>query len=75
MQYHATQYANTRVPFLNSPFYLFFMRTLDDTLDCLLEQPPQIGPLLSRLPEALFWGMCGSYRAEETDVMAIFRRR
>ncbi len=75
VHYYATQYANTRVPFLNSPFYLFFMRTQDDTLDCLLEQPPQIGPLLGQLPAALFWGMCGSYRAEETDVMAVFRRR
>jgi SAM-dependent methyltransferase len=75
VQYYATQYANTHVPFLNSPFYLFFMRTQDDTLDCLLEQPPQIAPVLAQLPAALFWGMCGSYRAEETDVMAIFRRR
>jgi SAM-dependent methyltransferase len=73
-EYYATQYANTRVPFLNSPFYLFFMRTQDDTLDCLLEQPPQIGPVLAQLPAALVWGLCGSYRAEETDVMAVFRR-
>jgi hypothetical protein len=75
VQYYPTQYANTAVPFLNSPFYLFFMRTLDDTLDCLIEQPPRIGPCLARLPSAMFWGMCGSYRAEETDVMAVFRRR
>jgi hypothetical protein len=74
-EYYATQYANTRVPFLNSPFYLFFMRTQDDTLDCLLEQRPQIGPVLAQLPAALVWGFCGSYRAEETDVMAVFRRR
>jgi 2-polyprenyl-3-methyl-5-hydroxy-6-metoxy-1,4-benzoquinol methylase len=74
VQYYATQYANTPVPVLNSPFYLFFMRTQDDTLDCLLEQPPQLGPVLAQLPAALFWGMCGSYRAEETDVMVIFRR-
>jgi SAM-dependent methyltransferase len=75
VQYYGTQYANTPVPFLNSPFYLFFMSTQDNTLDCLLEQPPQIAPVLARLPAALFWGMCGSYRAEETDVMAVFRRR
>jgi SAM-dependent methyltransferase len=75
VQYYPTQYANTPVPFLNSRFYLFFMRTLDDTLDCLIEQPPRLGPCLAQLPSALFWGMCGSYRAEETDVMAIFRRR
>lgn len=70
---HATQYANTLVPFLNSSFYLFFMRTLDDTLDCLFE-PPRIGPTLRRLPEALYWGLCGAYAAEATDIMVIFRR-
>lgn len=75
VQYYPTQYANTAVPFLNSRFYLFFMRTLDDTLDCLIEQPPRLGPCLAQLPAALFWGMCGSYGAEETDVMAVFRRR
>jgi SAM-dependent methyltransferase len=75
VQYYGTQYANTHVPFLNSPFYLFFMRTQDNTLDCLLDQPPKLGPVLAQLPAALFWGLCGSYRAEETDVMAIFRRR
>jgi 2-polyprenyl-3-methyl-5-hydroxy-6-metoxy-1,4-benzoquinol methylase len=74
VHYYATQYANTPVPFLNSPFYLFFMRTQDDTLDCLLEQPPRVAPVLAQLPAALFWGLCGSYRAEETDVMVIFRR-
>ena len=72
-QYYPTQYANTLVPFLNSRFYLFFMRTLDDTLDCLLEQPPRIGPCLGRWPAALVWGLCGAYHAEETDVMAVFR--
>lgn len=72
-QYYPTQYANTLVPFLNSRFYLFFMRTLDDTLDCLLEQPPRLGPCLSRWPAALAWGLCGAYQAEETDVMAVFR--
>lgn len=72
-QYYPTQYANTHVPFLNSRFYLFFMRTLDDTLDCLLEQPPRLGPCLARWPSALVWGLCGAYYAEETDVMAVFR--
>jgi len=74
-QYYPTQYANTLVPFLNSPFYLFFMRTLDDTLDSLLEQPPRLGPCLARWPSALAWGLCGAYFAEETDVMAVFRAR
>jgi SAM-dependent methyltransferase len=72
-KYYPTQYANTLVPFLNSRFYLFFMGTLDDTLDCLLEQPPRFGPCLARWPAALAWGLCGAYHAEETDVMAMFR--
>lgn len=72
-RFYPTQYANTLVPFLNSRFYLFFMRTLDDTLDCLLEQPPRVGPCLARWPAALGWGLFGAYLAEETDVMAVFR--
>jgi SAM-dependent methyltransferase len=71
--YHATQYANTVVPFLNSRFYQFFARTLDDTLDSLLEQPPELQPCLARLPSAVACGLCGYYCAEETDGMAIFR--
>jgi SAM-dependent methyltransferase len=73
VQYYPTQYANTLTPFLNSRFYLFFMRALDDTLDCLLEPPP-LGPLFARLPAALYWGICGASQAEATDVMAVFRK-
>lgn len=73
LTYHATQYANTLVPFLNSRFYQFYARTRDDTLDSLLEQPLQIRPCLAKLPSAVACGLCGYYRAEETDVMAIFR--
>lgn len=74
VQYYPTQYANTLTPFLNSRFYSFVMRALDDTLDSLLEPPP-IGPLLARLPMALYWGICGAGQAEATDVMAVFRKR
>lgn len=70
--YYPTQYANTVVPFLNSRFYQFFARTLDDTLDSLLEQPPELQPCLARLPSAVACGLCGYYCAEETDGMAIF---
>jgi hypothetical protein len=70
--HYSTQYANTAVPFLNSAFYRFFLRALDDTLDCLFE-PPRVAPLLRRLPEALFWGLAGAYLAEPIDVMVIFR--
>lgn len=69
---HATQYANTAIPFLSSAFYLFFMGALDDTLDCLFE-PPRLRPLLRRWPEALCLGLTGAYRAEATDIMILFR--
>jgi SAM-dependent methyltransferase len=72
VEQYSTQYANTAVPFLNSSFYLFFMRAQDDTLDCLFE-PPRVAPLLRRLPEALYWGLTGVYAAEATDIMVIFR--
>lgn len=72
-RYYRTQYGNTPVPFLNSRFYLYYMRLGDDSLDRLLE-PPQAGALLARLPLTLFWGFFGQFLAEETDVMAVFRR-
>lgn len=71
--YYPTQYANTAVPFLNSRFYLYYMRLRDNSLDCLLE-PPRLAPLLARLPLTLFWGIFGALFAEETDVMMVFRR-
>jgi SAM-dependent methyltransferase len=72
-RYYPTQYANTRIPFLNSRFYLHYMRCCDDSIDCLMEAP-RVAALLARLPSTLFWGLLGSFFAEETDVMFIFRR-
>ena len=72
-RYYRTQYANTALPFLNSRFYLYYMRLCDNSLDCLMEQP-RPWPLLARLPLTLFWGLFGALFAEETDVMALFRR-
>jgi SAM-dependent methyltransferase len=72
-RYYPTQYANTWVPFLNSRFYLYYMRLCDDSIDSLME-PPRVLPLLARLPWTLFWGLFGFFFAEETDVMVIFRR-
>jgi SAM-dependent methyltransferase len=72
-RYYRTQYGNTAVPFMNSRFYLYYMRLGDDSLDYLLE-PPKLAPLLARLPVTLFWGIFGQFLAEETDVMAVFRR-
>lgn len=71
--YYPTQYANTRVPFLNSRFYRYYLTLTDDTLDSLMEAP-QVLPLILRAPQTLFWGLFGSFLAEETDVMAVFRR-
>jgi 2-polyprenyl-3-methyl-5-hydroxy-6-metoxy-1,4-benzoquinol methylase len=72
-RYYPTQYGNTGVPFMNSRFYLYYMRLGDNSLDYLLE-PPKVTPLLARLPITLFWGLLGRFFAEETDVMAVFRR-
>lgn len=71
--YFPTQYANTRIPFLNSPFYRFFMKKMDDSLDCLFD-PPRLAPIFAELPRALCLGLAGSYFAEETDVMFLFEK-
>jgi 2-polyprenyl-3-methyl-5-hydroxy-6-metoxy-1,4-benzoquinol methylase len=73
LRYYPRQYGNTLVPFLNAPFYLYYMRLLDNTLDALIE-PPRALPLVLRLPMTLFWGLFGYFLSEETDVMAIFSR-
>lgn len=72
-RYYRTQYGNTAVPFMSSRFYLYYMALGDNSLDRLLE-PPRLAPLLTRLPITLFWGLFGGLFAEETDVMAVFRR-
>lgn len=72
-RYYPTQYANTAIPFLNSRFYLHYMRCCDDTIDCLMEAP-KVAPLLAHLPATLLWGVFGCFFAEETDVMFLFRR-
>jgi SAM-dependent methyltransferase len=72
-RYYPTQYANTRIPFLNSRFYLYYLGLCDDAIDSLME-PPRVLRLLSRLPSTLFWGLFGSFFAEPTDVMMLFRR-
>jgi 2-polyprenyl-3-methyl-5-hydroxy-6-metoxy-1,4-benzoquinol methylase len=76
VEYYPTQYANTPAPFLNSMFYLYYTRLMDNTLDAIVEasKVPRVAPLLLRLPLTLFWGLFGYFFAPETDVMAIFRR-
>jgi SAM-dependent methyltransferase len=68
-----TQYANTPFPFLNSRFYLHYMRLHDDSLNSLMEAPKP-SRLMKELPRTLFWGLLGSLFADPLDMMAIFRR-
>jgi 2-polyprenyl-3-methyl-5-hydroxy-6-metoxy-1,4-benzoquinol methylase len=71
--YYPTQYGNTPVPFLNSSFYLYYLRVFDNCLDVLMESVKP-WPLILRWPMTLFWGLFGYFFAKETDVMAIYRR-
>jgi SAM-dependent methyltransferase len=71
--YYPTMYSNTRVPFLNEAFYLYYTRITDGTLDALME-PVRAGALMLRAPVTLFWGLFGSLFSRHTDVMAVFRR-
>lgn len=72
-RYYASEYGNTRVPFINSPFMFFYMRLFDNSIDSLFD-PPKMLPLLLRLPLTLFWGLCGYFLAKDTDIMAVFRK-
>lgn len=72
-RYYRTEYANTLVPYLNAPFMTYYMRVLDNSIDCLFERP-RLMPFVLRLPLTLFWGWFGYFFAPETDVMAIFRK-
>ena len=72
-RYYPTMYSNTKVPFLNEAFYLYYTRVTDGTLDALME-PVRVGALLLRAPLTLFYGVFGSLLSRHTDVMAVFRR-
>jgi SAM-dependent methyltransferase len=72
-RYYSTMYSNTRVPFLNEAFYLYYTRITDGTLDALME-PVRVGALLLRAPLTLFYGFFGSLLSRHTDVTAVFRR-
>jgi len=73
-RFYPTMYSNTRLPFLNEAFYLYYTRITDDTLDALLE-PVRVGALLVRAPLTLFWGLFGYFFARGTDVMAVFKKQ
>jgi 2-polyprenyl-3-methyl-5-hydroxy-6-metoxy-1,4-benzoquinol methylase len=73
LRYYGTEYGNTLVPYLNAPFMSYYMRVMDNSIDCLFERP-RLMPLVLRLPLTLFWGWLGYFLAPETDVMAIFRK-
>jgi 2-polyprenyl-3-methyl-5-hydroxy-6-metoxy-1,4-benzoquinol methylase len=72
-RFYPTMYSNTRFPFLNEAFYLYYTRVTDGTLDALME-PVRAGALLLRAPLTLFFGLFGSWLSRGTDVMAVFRR-
>jgi 2-polyprenyl-3-methyl-5-hydroxy-6-metoxy-1,4-benzoquinol methylase len=73
-RFYSTMYSNTRIPFLNEAFYLFYnTQVCDNTLDALME-PVRVGGVLLRAPLALFFGFFGSWLSRGTDVMAVFRR-
>jgi hypothetical protein len=72
-RFYPTMYTNTRIPFLNERFYLFYTTLTDGTLDSLME-PLRVGSLLAWTPVTLFWGFFGSFFSRGTDVMAMFRR-
>jgi 2-polyprenyl-3-methyl-5-hydroxy-6-metoxy-1,4-benzoquinol methylase len=72
-RFYPTMYSNTRVPFLNEAFYLYYTRVCDDTLDALME-PVKAGALMVRAPVTLFYGFFGAMLSRGTDVMAIFKR-
>lgn len=71
-EYYGSEYANTKIPFINSAFTFYYLGLLDNSIDALFE-PPQLSPLVRRLPMTLFLGLCGSLLAKDTDVMALFR--
>jgi 2-polyprenyl-3-methyl-5-hydroxy-6-metoxy-1,4-benzoquinol methylase len=72
-RFYPTMYSNTRMPFLNERFYLYYTGLTDGTLDSLME-PVRAAALLVRAPLTLFWGFFGSFFSRGTDVMAVFRR-
>lgn len=71
MRYYPTMYANTRVPFVNTPFVTHYFRCFDDTLDLAVE-PIRVNSWKLWSPATLAIGIFGSFFAPETDVMAVF---
>jgi 2-polyprenyl-3-methyl-5-hydroxy-6-metoxy-1,4-benzoquinol methylase len=72
-RFYPTMYTNTRVPFLNEAFYLYYSRLTDGTLDGLLE-PIHAVACMVRAPVTLYYGFFGSFFSRHTDVTAVFRR-
>ena len=72
-RFYPTMYTNTKVPFLNERFYLYYATLNGGTVDAMMD-PVRPGPLLLRTPQTLFWGCFGALFSRNTDVMAVFRR-
>ncbi len=73
VRFYPTMYSNTRVPFLNERFVLYYTSITDGTLDSIFE-PVRAAALMVRAPLTLFWGLFGSFFSRGTDVTAVFRR-
>ena len=71
--HHPTEYANTRLPFVNVRFVLHAMRCYDDTLDAAFELPAA-DPRPLRNFGTLWYGLFGSFCARDTGVMYVFRK-
>src|SRR5207249_9939907 len=67
LRFYPTMYSNTRFPFLNERFYLYYTRLTDGTLDSLME-PVRAAALIVRAPLTLFWGIFGSFFSRGTAV-------
>jgi SAM-dependent methyltransferase len=73
LRYHPKMYTNTRLPFMNHRFLLYYFHAGDDTLDMLTE-PIRINNPKLYTPASLFWGLFGSLFAPETDVAVVYRK-
>jgi 2-polyprenyl-3-methyl-5-hydroxy-6-metoxy-1,4-benzoquinol methylase len=71
--YYPTMYSNTFVPFVNSRFVFHYFRSLDNTLDLVVE-PIKATNLRLWAPDTLFWALFGGFFAPESDVMVVYRR-
>jgi SAM-dependent methyltransferase len=73
LRYYPNMYTNTRLPFLNHRFLLFYCEAGDGTVEMLMG-PPRIDNWKLYTPASLFWGLFGSFFAPESDVAVVYRK-